>query len=103
MDIRVTVGGVEAVVTVQDATEAATLLATLANMKSGNGHVPAPPVLSGSSLIRQRATEAMQSAGDESTETPSTYNDSDVRAALLGMKGKPVAKFLAALLDYPSG
>lgn len=34
MDIRVTVGGVEAVVTVQDAAEAATLLATLANMQS---------------------------------------------------------------------
>src|SRR5262245_29164955 len=94
MDIRVTVGGVEAVVTVRDAAEAASLLSQLAAMKPqvDGGNVGAP--------ARTRSVD-LDGSGRHQAERP--QEESNVKNALLGMKGKPVAAFLHALLDFPGG
>jgi hypothetical protein len=94
MDIRVTVGGVEAVVTVRDAAEAASLLSQLAAVKTQ----PAP-----SNTVADNPQERTRSVNLDTYLDDHPYAESNVRNALMAMKGKPVSKFLAALLNYPSG
>jgi len=94
MDIRVTVGGVEAVVTVRDAAEAASLLSQLAAIKPESQR--SIPVAQTTPFALTDDSQAIAVKGNQ-------YSQDSVRNALLGMKGKPVARFLVALLGHPNG
>jgi len=97
MDIKLTIGGIEATVTVKDAQEAFAFLSQFSNGNAPRLVTPAPaPVV---------AQEAVEQVNDE-PEADGAVEHADpasIRNALLRIRGTYAAKLLEAISRHPEG
>jgi len=91
MDVKVTVGGIEAVVTVADAHEAARLLSSLSNLSS------AVPVANTSS------TPGLPVRADTTIQTAEKVDMLNLENMLKDLRGTRAARLLSKLAEAPSG
>lgn len=102
MDVRVTIGGIEATITVANAGEAAALLQSLSADKQPAAPLPPPTPPPAASHLSDGPGSTMP-LRDYSDDAVEAFTESSIRGVLDRLHGSNAAKILKAVAESPNG